>query len=451
MTRFSIPDGAKKLLLTLNGGGYDAYLVGGCIRDSLIGKTPKDWDICTSAKPEEIKTCLSHIGVRSIDTGLKHGTVTADMGENGKNEITTFRIDGEYTDHRHPDSVSFIDDICEDLSLRDFTINAIALRVDCLLADPFHGVDDLRDGIIRCVGNPDDRFQEDPLRVLRALRFAATYDFKIEERTEAAIHENAWRLCDISVERIRDELCKILLADGVLEILLDFPDVICTIIPEMKPCVGFDQDNKYHQYTVYEHIAHAVANYGGNDLSVLVALLLHDIGKPQCYTRDENGGHFHGHAVPSRDLAEQVLERLKFDNKSKKEILELVLYHDSQIEPTQKTIRRWLNKLGPEHVEQLFSMKVADILAHALGTQAERIRKVKYCQELLKEMLRMKQCFSLKDLRINGSDVMALGVPQGKLVGDILNALLQEVISGTVPNDRDALLEIAKEYAEANR
>lgn len=296
MHRISIPKGARAVLLNLRYENHEAYVVGGCVRDSLLGKEPKDWDICTSATPDEVKELMHRRGIKTIDTGLQHGTVTVDMGTVGKYEVTTFRIDGNYTDGRHPDYVEFTESIYKDLSRRDFTINAMAYNSAGLI-DPFHGRDDLQAGIIRCVGNPDERFEEDALRILRALRFAATYGFSIEEQTAAAIHKDAWMLKRIAAERINGELCKMLLGDGILNVLLNFSDVIATIIPEMEPCIGFEQNNKYHQYTVYEHIAHAVANYKGTDVSVKVALLLHDIGKPQCYTEDENGGHFHGHGV----------------------------------------------------------------------------------------------------------------------------------------------------------
>ena len=260
MHRISIPKGARAVLLNLRYENHEAYVVGGCVRDSLLGKEPKDWDICTSATPDEVKELMHRRGIKTIDTGLQHGTVTVDMGTVGKYEVTTFRIDGNYTDGRHPDYVEFTESIYKDLSRRDFTINAMAYNSAGLI-DPFHGRDDLQAGIIRCVGNPDERFEEDALRILRALRFAATYGFSIEEQTAAAIHKDAWMLKRIAAERINGELCKMLLGDGILNVLLNFSDVIATIIPEMEPCIGFEQNNKYHQYTVYEHIAHAVANY----------------------------------------------------------------------------------------------------------------------------------------------------------------------------------------------
>ena len=439
MHKISIPSGAKAIILGLRYENHETYIVGGCVRDSLLGKEPKDWDICTSATPRDVKEYLRRCNVRTIDTGLKHGTVTADMEQSGKYEITTFRIDGDYSDNRRPDSVTFTESVYQDLSRRDFTINAMAYNSAGLI-DPFHGLDDLKNGIIRCVGNPNDRFGEDALRILRALRFASVYGFFIEENTARAIHDNAWRLMNIAAERIHSELCKLLLGSSVLPVLLDYSDVIATIIPEMKPCIGFEQNNKYHQYTVYEHIAHAVANYKGTDISVKIALLLHDIGKPQCYTEDENGGHFHGHGVPSRDIAEQVLNRLRFDNRTKQEVLDLVLYHDAVIEPTPHTVRKWLNKLGEHRFSQLLNVRMADILAHAEGTQESRIERCISLGSIMSEILEAEQCFTLKDLQINGRDIMSLGVEQGERVGEVLNALLDEVISGAIENGHEALI-----------
>lgn len=386
MHRISIPKGVRAVLLNLRYENHEAYVVGGCVRDSLLGKEPKDWDICTSATPDEVKELMHRRGIKTIDTGLQHGTVTVDMGTVGKYEVTTFRIDGNYTDGRHPDYVEFTESIYKDLSRRDFTINAMAYNSAGLI-DPFHGRDDLQAGIIRCVGNPDERFEEDALRILRALRFAATYGFSIEEQTAAAIHKDAWMLKRIAAERINGELCKMLLGDGILNVLLNFSDVIATIIPEMEPCIGFEQNNKYHQY----------------------------------------------------------LDRLRFDNKTKQEVLELVLYHDTMIEPTPRTVRKWLHKLGERRFSQFLDVRMADILAHAEGTQESRIERCIALGSIMSEVLEAEQCFALKDLQINGRDIMNLGIEQGKRVGEILNSLLDEVISGALENEHNALMQRAVE------
>lgn len=441
MNEIHIPIGAKSIIQWLQSSNYEAYIVGGCVRDSLIGLIPKDWDICTSATPMEVKRYFADCGIRTIDTGIKHGTVTVNMEEDGAYEVTTFRIDREYSDHRHPDNVLFTDNIFQDLSRRDFTINAMAYNQNGLI-DPFNGYEDLKNGVISCVGNPDDRFQEDSLRILRAMRFASVYGFQIDEKTSLSIHKNKNLLNHVAAERVREELCKMVCGQGVLSVLLEYADVISTIIPEMVPCIGFDQNNRFHQYTVYEHIAHAVSNYGGRDPAVAMTLLLHDIGKPDCYTVDHKGGHFHGHGIRSHDIASGVLNRLRFDNKSKHDVLELVLYHDSVIEPTNKTVRRWLNKLGPEQFERLLDVRMADIKAHAIDTQASRIDRCNQLRLLAKEIINRQECFQLKDLHINGRDVMEmLGISEGPEVGRILSYVFDLVVSGELENSHEQLIQ----------
>lgn len=445
--QITMPAGAERIIAELMAGGYDAYIVGGCVRDCLLGLQPNDWDICTAATPEEVMRCCA--GRRIIETGLKHGTVTIVMGD-GMYEVTTFRVDGDYSDNRRPDSVEFVRDIREDLARRDFTMNAIAYNYNAGLVDPFSGIKSLNEQTISCVGDPNDRFNEDALRILRALRFAATYGFEIDDATTKAIHENAGLLNRISAERIREELCKLLAGENVLSVLLNFPDVITTVIPELQPCVGFEQNNKYHLYTVYDHIAHAVSNYNGDDSRVLMALLLHDIGKPLCYTEDSKGGHFHGHGVVSSDIAEKVLVRLRFDNASLHDIVELVLYHDTQIEPATRTIRRWLNRLGPEQFLRLMDVRLADMKAHTPELNTTRIARRNDCVAIALDIFFQGQCFTIKDLAINGHDVMALGVPEGKQVGEVLKLALDAVIDGELPNDRDVLLAFAEDLTTEN-
>lgn len=439
MVKINLPDGASAILMALQSHGFDAYMVGGCVRDSLLGKEPKDWDICTSALPSQVEEIFS--GFRVLETGIEHGTVTVLM-DDGQYEVTTFRTDGAYSDFRRPDSVSFVSDIKEDLARRDFTVNAMAYNQQGLL-DLYGGRDDIQNKVISCVGNADERFGEDALRMMRALRFAAVYGFTIAPETARSIHRSKDLLNHIAVERINVELCKLLLGSYSLQILLDYSDVMSVIIPEFKPCVGFDQNNRYHQYTVYDHMMYAVSRCKSNDLSVRLALFLHDIGKPLCYTEDENGGHFHGHAVPSHEIAKTVLDRLRFDNKTKNEVLELVLYHDSVIEPTAKTVRRWLNKIGEERFRQLLFLREADILAHAEGTQESRLERCHSLYPILEDILKEEQCFKLKDMQLNGKDVMALGVPEGKRVGEILQSLLDRIIAGELENDRDVLMREA--------
>lgn len=437
MNRYSLPLGAAFIIDPLQENGFEAYVVGGCVRDRLLGRVPKDWDICTSASPQQVKEIFGD--KRVIETGLQHGTVTIVMPD-GLYEVTTFRVDGAYSDNRHPDEVRFVKNLEEDLARRDFTINAMAYNDRRGLVDPFGGEKDLADGVIRCVGDAAARFHEDGLRLMRALRFASKYGFRIEDGTAEAIHSCSHLLRNIAVERINTELCRLLCGKNVLQVLLDYPDVITEIIPEMKPCVGFDQNNKYHEYNVYDHIAHAVSNYTGEDTVVNVTLLLHDIGKPNCYTQDERGGHFHGHGVVSRDIAEGVLTKLRFDNQTKADVLELVLFHDSVIEPTPKTVRRWLNKIGPEQFYRLLEVRMADILAHSKDTQASRIERCNALRTIVGDILEQQQCYTVKDLAVNGYDVMQSGVPEGKEVGAALNEILDKVIGGELENERSALL-----------
>lgn len=448
MRNIQIPHGANSIIQDLRKAGFDAYVVGGCVRDSLLDLEPKDWDICTSATPLEMKAFFAERNIKTIDTGLQHGTITVNLGDSEQYEVTTFRIDGIYSDSRHPDSVEFVKNIELDLARRDFTVNAMAYDGEKII-DPFHGQDDLNRRIISCVGNPDDRFGEDALRILRAMRFASTYGFAIEEKTSQAIHRNKEKLLNIAAERIQTELCKMLCGRGVLQILLEYSDVISVIIPEMSPCIGFDQNNKYHEYTVYDHICHAVENCGLNDIVIKLSLFLHDIGKPCCYTTDENGGHFYGHGVYSRDLAEKVLDRLRFDNKTKHDVLELVLFHDAVIEPTPKTVRRWLNKIGELQFSRLVEIRMADILAHKESTQQSRIERCVSLAAIAYEIVEQNQCFSLKDLEISGKDVMELlNIAEGKRVGFVLNKVLDAVIDGSLKNERVHIVNYLNENKE---
>lgn len=436
MTKITIPPGAAEIIAVLKSNSFDAYIVGGCVRDSLLGRVPKDWDICTSAKPYEIIQCFQNR--RIIETGLKHGTVAVVIDDN-QYEVTTFRVDGKYSDNRHPDSVQYVSSLETDLARRDFTINAMAYNDDAGLIDPFGGASDIKKQTISCVRNPDDRFREDALRIMRALRFASVYGFSIDEDTARSIHQNRSLLHNIAAERITSELSKLICGEGVLNVLLAFSDVMATIIPELEPCIGFNQNNKYHCYTIYDHIAAAVANSTGDDLVVRMALLLHDIGKPCCYTEDENGGHFHGHGIYSHILAEQALSRLRFSNKDAENILELVKYHDSIIEPTNKVVRRWLNKIGSEQFYRLINVRMADMLAHSIDTQKERIEKCRRVLEILSE--ESKNCFTIKDMKISGRDVMSFGIPQGKKIGELLSLALSAIMNGDVPNEHEKLME----------
>ena len=434
----NIPKSVQEVLETLTAAGHEAWCVGGCVRDTLLGRTPEDWDVTTSALPEET---MALFGQRALPTGLRHGTVTV-RTERGGVEVTTFRCDGVYHDHRRPDTVTFTRSLEEDLKRRDFTVNAMALGLDGTLRDSFGGQDDLREGILRCVGEPDRRFDEDALRILRALRFSAVLGFAIEEKTAAGIHENKALLGDIAAERVQTELFKLLCGKNVLAVLRAYPDVIGVFWPEVVPMVGFDQQNHHHCYDVWEHTIHAVAEVPPEP-EVRCAALLHDIGKPATFTEDENGvGHFRGHAAVSEELADGMLRRLKCATESRETVVRLVAWHDRDIPRTDKAVRRALGKLGERDLRRLIALKRADNLAQS-PTYFGRQRELDKGETILDRLLAEDACFSLKQLAVNGKDLTEMGL-SGPAVGQTLNALLDRVMDGDVPNEREALLKTAK-------
>ena len=433
----NIPAGTHKILQTLNAAGHEAYLVGGCVRDFIRGVTPHDWDICTSALPEQVETCFP--GHHIIETGLKHGTVTiVDSGE--PYEVTTYRTDGVYSDGRRPDKVQFVSNLTEDLSRRDFTINAIAMDAAGGLQDPFSGVADIASGIVKCVGDPDKRFKEDGLRVMRALRFASVFGFSIEEQTAISIHKNRNMLACVAAERINVELCKLLVGNGAGDILCKYVDVLCEFWPELGAMVGMEQHNPWHCYDVWNHTVAAVGN-APNNVVLRLAMLLHDVGKPKCFSLDDNGiGHFYGHPAISAELATDMLRRLKFDNDTSKQVVELVANHDAELMPRGKTIRRWLNKLGEERFKQLLEVKRADCMGQSQELVQERLKQLDEIKSKSDEIIAQGQCFSLRDLAVDGGDVVAAGVKPGPDVGVALNTLMDRVIDGDIPNEREVLL-----------
>ena len=432
------PVGVQEVLRTLERNGHKAYIVGGCVRDFLRGEVPGDWDVTTSARPTEVLTLFPH----SIPTGLQHGTVTVKCG-GGSYEVTTFRTDGDYADHRHPDAVHFTDSLQQDLRRRDFTVNAMAIDLRGKLYDFYGGQEDLRRGILRCVGDPDARFAEDTLRIMRALRFAATLGFALDEETARSLHAHRQELSQIAVERITAEMTKLLCGKNAAEILLQYPDVIGVFLPEILPCVGLEQHNPHHCYDVWGHTAHSVAAIAPQPL-LRWAMLLHDLGKGSTFTRDEQGvGHFYGHGKASVILAEAITTRLRFSNEMKKRVLELVDWHDRDVPRTEKSIRRCLYHLGEEGVRQLIEVKRADNAAQHPDYQGRAVEMDK-AEQILQDILDADACFSLKQLAVNGDDLLALGL-RGKAVGNALNALLEQVIDGKVPNEKAALLcEISK-------
>ena len=435
--KFEIPTGAQKILQTLTDAGHEAYLVGGCVRDLLRRVEPHDWDICTSALPKETERCFA--GLRVIETGLKHGTITVIEGGEPY-EITTYRTEGPYSDSRRPDFVRFVPDLEQDLARRDFTMNAIAMDPAGNLRDPFGGAGDIKSRLIRCVGEPDQRFQEDGLRVMRALRFAAVFGYEIEEQTAQAVHENRAMLDRVAVERINTELCKLLVGKNAGDVLRQYPDVFCQFWPQLGPLVTLEQNNPRHCWGGWEHTIHTV-EAAPADVTLRLAMLLHDIGKPACKSTDEKGiDHFYGHPAVSAKLANQMLRTMKFDNKTRERVVTLVEHHDAQLLPRSQVIRRWLGRLETETFFQLLEVKRADNMGQDPEKVKDRLAELDEIRAKAEQILAERQCFTLKDLAVDGRDVVAGGIAPGPEVGQVLKGLLERVLSGEIPNERDALL-----------
>lgn len=430
----------------LQSAGFEAYAVGGCVRDSLLGKTPNDWDITTSAKPEDMKSVFADF--HCIDTGIKHGTVTVVI-DGEPLEITTFRLDGEYEDNRHPKSVTFTSNLGADLGRRDFTVNAMAYSKMTGTVDLFGGQNDLKNGIIRCVGDPDRRFNEDALRILRALRFASALDFEIEEKTAQSLLKNRALLGNISEERIAKELLKLVCGKGAKRILTDFAPVLFEILPELQPMYKNSHDNPHHCYDIYEHTLIAVESIDP-DPTLRFAMLLHDCGKPAVKKFDENGvAHFYGHQRISAEISAQILARLKVSNKFRDEILFLVSNHDrwELYENTEK-MPRYLSKFGLDGVLNLLKVMRADVLAQS-PKYRYRLDQIADAEEIAKNLAAQKPCLSLSELQINGRTLMDIGIPQGRKLGAVLAQLLDEVIDGVTKNTQEALTTRAREiYSE---
>lgn len=426
----------------LQSAGFEAYAVGGCVRDSLLGKTPNDWDITTSAKPEDMKSVFADF--HCIDTGIKHGTVTVVI-DGEPLEITTFRLDGEYEDNRHPKSVTFTSDLGADLGRRDFTVNAMAYSKMTGTVDLFDGQNDLKNKIIRCVGDPDRRFNEDALRILRALRFASALDFEIEEKTAQSLLKNRALLGNISEERIAKELLKLVCGKGAKRILTDFAPVLFEILPELQPMYKNSHYNLHHCYDIYEHTLIAVESIDPEP-TLRFAMLLHDCGKPAVKKFDENGvAHFYGHQRISAEISAQILARLKVSNKFRDEILFLVSNHDrwELYENTEK-MPRYLSKFGLDGVLKLLKVMRADVLAQS-PEYRYRLDQIADAEEIAKDLAAQKPCLSLRELQINGRTLMDIGIPQGRKLGAVLAQLLDEVIDGVTKNTQEALTTRARE------
>ena len=444
--RIKIPDNANTIINTLQNNGHSAYVVGGCVRDSLMGRIPHDWDICTSATPEQMLEIFKDF--RVIETGLKHGTVTIVI-DGEQYECTTYRIDGKYSDNRRPDNVTFTNDLVEDLKRRDFTINAMAYNDIEGLIDPFGGTEDINENTIQCVGSAKDRFGEDALRILRAIRFASQLDFTIELNTDWQIHQQYKSLENISVERINSEFCKIVNSDNFCVELLLYKDVFALFIPELKNMFDFPQKNPHHDYDVFGHTVHAVENCNSDDLTVKLAVFFHDFGKPHLYQDGEDGiRHFKGHGRVSADMTDVIMKRLKFDNETRNNVVQLVYYHDSTFEVGKKYVKRWLNKLGEKQFRRLLDVRRADIKGQKVvcsTDKKDKIEKLDAIEKLIDEVMQENQCFTLKDLAVNGNDLIKIGYNPNKQLGETLNILLNGVINDEFENKKDSLLNIAKE------
>lgn len=439
--KIQMPRNVEFIIDNLKKSGFDAYAVGGCIRDSIMGVVPKDWDICTSALPEQTKRVFQ--GYHIIDTGIKHGTVTIVIDKE-MYEVTTFRIDGNYKDNRRPESVTFVNAIKEDLARRDFTVNALAYNYDSGLIDYFGGLEDIKNKKIKCVGSADKRFNEDALRILRAIRFSAVYNFDVEEETSKSIHKNAYLMSNISRERINAELNKILLSQKPSTVLMQYSDVIEVFIPEIKVCIGFNQNNKHHCYDVWEHICKTVDNI--EPILVLrLTMMLHDIAKPLCAIKDDNGEfHFRGHNTFCAKICHTILKRLKYPNYIVKKCTELVRAHDMTFSKSRNGIRRYICKFGKEFLYDLIKVKYADISAQSEYKKEEKIKDLQEFKEMLDVVISEENCFSLKDMNINGKDIKNLGVKEGKEIGVILSELFDMVIENKVENNHAQLMLMAE-------
>ncbi len=436
-----LPEFVRGVLTRLENAGFEAWCVGGCVRDLLLDRCPADWDVTTSALPEQT---LALFGADARPTGLRHGTVTVGSGREAV-EITTYRVDGIYRDHRRPEQVTFTPSLEEDLRRRDFTVNAVAMDLRGMLRDPFGGRADLERAVLRCVGEPERRFEEDALRMLRGLRFASVLGFSIHPDTAAAIHRCRGLLEEIAPERIQAELWGVLTGKHASAVLREFPDVPGVFWPEILPMVGFDQRNRHHCYDVWEHTIHALAAVPP-ETELRCAMLLHDIGKPRVFVLGTDGcGHFRGHQAAGREMADQMLRRLKCSGRLRETVVQLVEWHDRGIPPEERAVCRVLRQLGEEQLRRLLAVKRADNLAQAPAFRGrqEELRRV---EAVLERVLAARACVSLRDLAVKGNDIMELGL-EGPAVGHCLEMLLDGVVEQWLPNDRAVLLEQARRFA----
>jgi len=431
---FKIPEEVQYVMQQINNNGFQAYLVGGCVRDMLLNKEPKDFDICTSALPEDVVKIFD----KTIPTGLQHGTVTV-LINHYPIEVTTMRKDGIYKDFRRPDTVIFTDKLEEDVMRRDFTINALALDNRLNLYDYVNGVEDLHNKTIKAVGNPHERFNEDPLRLMRAIRFCCQLDFRLSLNTAKSIYSNSEFIQKIAIERIREELNQILISNspaiGMRELYKY--NLLQYIVPELCICVGFDQNNVYHNKDIFEHTMTVVESIP-SELHLRLSALLHDIAKPQTF----NGGHFYGHHIEGAELAEQIMKRMKYDNKTIEKIKILTFYHMDRYEDLSYAgVKRFINRIGIENIDDLFELQIADIKGCKPPHNFDSVFNLK---NKVQEVLNAQQPLSIKDLDINGNDLIALGIRPSKEMGDILNTLLEMVLENPELNNKEILLKLVE-------
>lgn len=438
--KIQLPEKVNTIIQTLQEHGYEAYAVGGCVRDSLLGREPGDWDITTSASPDETKKLFA----RTVDTGIEHGTVTVLLGKEGF-EVTTYRIDGKYEDSRHPTEVIFTRNLREDLLRRDFTINAMAYNDTEGIVDIFGGMDDLKRKIIRCVGNARERFGEDALRIMRGVRFAAQLGFSLEKETKEAMTELAPTLEKISAERIQTELVKLLVSDSPELIREAYHlGITAVILPEFDEMMRTGQETKYHRYDVGEHTVQAVCNVPP-DKVLRLAMLLHDVAKPEMKTVDADGtAHFKGHDIRGEQKAKEILRRLKFDNDTIHKVTKLVRWHDYRMPAEKKNVRKAMSKISAELFPMYLLVKRADILAHSMYRREEELENLSGLQKCYEEIVADHECVSLKQLAVTGTDLIGIGMKPGKQIGEVLNELLRIVLEYPEFNNKEHLLRFVQ-------
>lgn len=432
---------AKIVINALADAGFSAYVVGGCVRDYFLGNQTSDTDITTSAKPYEVEKILAYKNIKVVETGLKHGTITAVIDKTPL-EITTFRADGEYRDSRHPQSVEFVEDVEQDLKRRDFTVNAMAYNDERGLVDLFGGREDIENRIIRTVGEPDARFKEDALRIMRALRFSSVLGFEIEEKTKKSIFDNMYLLGNISAERIFSELSKLLCGKNVLNVLDEFRQVIGVIIPQLIPSFNCAQNTPWHTYTVYEHIIHSV-DFAPCDPVIRLTMLLHDIGKPSVKRTDENGrDHFKTHADAGEKIAAEVLSKLKVSNNIYNKVTTLIKYHQSVENVNDVKIKHWFNKIGEEYTLSLFDVRIADLKAHNINLKEVNmeIEELISIKKQAQEAISRGDPYRISDLAVNGNDLLSAGL-EGRKIGEMLSNILNLVMDGKLKNNKQSIIE----------